>query len=54
MGARTKLNAAYLNGALGIAAILGGAAQSWSLFFTVLLSITIAQTVLGHIRPRAR
>ena len=37
MGARTKLNQAYINGALVIAAIIGLCAQSWTVFFIVAL-----------------
>lgn len=54
MGARTKLNAFYFQGNLFFAAVLGSAAQSWGLFFTVLLTLTLAQMALGQIRPNAR
>lgn len=54
MGARSKLNLFYFEGALCCAAVLGGAARSWSLFFTMLLSLTLAQMALGQIRPNSR
>lgn len=54
MGARTKLNLFYFEGAFCCAAVLGGAARSWSLFFTLLLALTLTQTALGQIRPNPR
>lgn len=51
MGARTKLNAAHVNGALVIAVIVGIALQSF-LAFLVTLFLGVAMALLtGGIRP---
>lgn len=54
LGARQKLNAAYLNGALLVAALIGTATESWSIFLAaVLIGIGVA-TLSGDIRPDRR
>jgi hypothetical protein len=54
MGARQKLNGAYMTGSLILAAIMGGICQSWIAFVLaagLLLAINLAQ---GDIRPNKR
>ncbi len=52
MGARTKLNQAYFNGSLIIAAMVGLVAQSWLLFFLALAVLLASNLYLQEIRPR--
>jgi hypothetical protein len=54
MGARQKLNAAYLNGGLLIAALVGIATESWSLFLLVLIISVVSSCYSGDIRPGPR
>jgi hypothetical protein len=54
MGARTRLNQAYFNGSLMIAAVLGLLAQSWPLFFLALAVLLGSNLYLREIRPRGR
>ena len=52
--ARTKLNAAAINGALAIAGLVAALAQSWTAF-TVFLVILVATAALsGDIRINGR
>ncbi len=51
MGARQKLNTAYFNGGLLIAAIVGIAAGSWWVFFLVLILTVAGSIYSGNIRP---
>ncbi len=54
MGARSKLNVAYAQGCVIVAAIVGLLAQSW-MAFTVVLAVTVLGCVVaGDIRPRGR
>ncbi len=54
MGARHKLNQAYVNGAVIFAAVIGVLTESWPIFFVTLgLSIAIAVHA-GDIRPTKR
>ena len=51
--ARTKLNVAYFNGCLFVAAVFGLIAQSWVMFLAV-MALTIACGIYsGDIRPVA-
>ena len=51
MGARHKLNQAYLNGSLIVAAIVGFSVQSW-LAFWIVLTLGVALDLWGgQIRP---
>ena len=50
MSARNKLNGAYFNGALLIAAAFGAAAQSWGVFVVSLAGILFAMFLAGDIR----
>ncbi len=54
MGAREKLNAAYLNGCLIIAAVVGLASGSWVVFGAVLAVLVGGALYSGEIRPRRR
>ncbi len=51
MGARQKLNTAYFNGGLMLAAVVGFAANSWWVFFLVLTFTMAASIYSGNIRP---
>ena len=50
MSAKRKLNFAYFNGALAVAALFGFAAQSLAVFAVVLAVLVIASFYLGVIR----
>lgn len=54
MGARAKLNAAHINGALLVAGVVGYAAKSWLVFWLVLAVIIGGSLHSGGIRPRPR
>lgn len=54
MGARQKLNQAYLNGALVIAAVVGIATQSWSVFWLAVIFVVGSALYAGEIRPNSR
>ena len=51
MGARTKLNGAYFNGAMLVASAIGLSMQSWGAFFVTVGVLIAVQTVVGGIRP---
>lgn len=53
MGARTKLNTAFVNGALLVAAAVGLSMNSWAAFVGVAAIIIAIQTAAGGIRPGA-
>jgi hypothetical protein len=52
--ARDKLNAAHVNGALVIAAVLGALTGSWLVFGVALAGLLVSSVVSGEIRPRGR
>jgi hypothetical protein len=52
MGARQKLNAAYLNSCLFVATLVGLIAESWALFWLVLVVSVGACCHSGDIRHR--
>src|SRR5262249_52906906 len=54
VGARTKLNAAYLYGAALVAAAFGLTMQSWTAFVVALASASAGRVQAGDIRPRPR
>ena len=54
MGARQKLNQAHLNGALVIAAVIGVATQSWTVFWIAALIAAGSSLHSGDIRLRGR
>lgn len=54
MSARKKLNQAYVNGALIIAAIVGLATQSWTVFVSATTFLVLAALYAGDIRPTSR
>ncbi|APW63212.1 hypothetical protein [Paludisphaera borealis] len=50
--ARTKLNVAYFNGCLVVAAVIGLGARSWAVFLAA-LAVAVAYGVhAGDIRPK--
>ncbi len=51
MGARTKLNIAFINGALIVAAFVGMAFQSWMVFWGVVVLLVAGSLYAGEIRP---
>lgn len=54
MSARKKLNQAYVNGALVIAAVVGLATQSWTAFVLATAFLVVAALYAGDIRPTSR
>jgi hypothetical protein len=52
VGARQKLNAAYFNGCLIVAALVGLVAQSWTLFGLTLIVTVALCCHSGEIRHR--
>jgi hypothetical protein len=54
MNARNKLNIAYLNGSLIVAAVLGLILHSWPIFVIALVVLVIANVLSGGIRPSGR
>ena len=51
MGARHKLNEAFVNGALIVAAIVGLLAESWLVFGLVFGGLFVLKLYSGDIRP---
>lgn len=54
MGARQKLNRAYVNGALVLAAVVGAATQSWLVFWVAALAAAGSSLYSGEIRLHGR
>lgn len=54
MGARQKLNQAYLNGTLVIATVVGVATQSWTVFWLAALIVAGSSFYAGNIRLNGR
>jgi len=54
MGARQKLNAAYVQGGLIVAAIIGALARSWIVFAAASVVLIGLGLHDGEIRPRSR
>lgn len=54
MSARKKLNRANVNGAVVIAAVVGVATQSWTVFVSATLFLVVAALYAGDIRPHGR
>ena len=50
MGARTKLNRAFINGALLIAAVCGFISQSWTAFWITVAVLLLLSVASGEIR----
>jgi hypothetical protein len=50
LGAKQKLNSAYLLWAFLLAAVAGGSTQSWPVFLVVLGVVVLANVVAGNIR----
>ena len=53
MGARTKLNDAYFNGAVLVASAIGLSMQSWGAFLLTVGVLIAAQIAVGGIRSGA-
>jgi hypothetical protein len=51
MGAKRKLNQAYVTGSLVIAAIAGGATGSWWVFILTAAILLATEVDAGNIRP---
>jgi hypothetical protein len=54
MGARSKLNVAFLNGSVFVAALVGLLCKSWVAFGIVLTVLLIGNFLMGEIRPGKR
>jgi hypothetical protein len=54
MSSRRKLNAAFFNGSLIVAAVIGLLFQSWAVFVLILVVLVIGNLVAGEIRPDNR
>jgi len=50
MGARSKLNGAFLNGSLLLAGLIGGLTESWVVFWLALAGLLMANLTSGEIR----
>ena len=50
MGAKQKLNAAHLYGAMIIAGLIGLATQSWNVFMVALVGCVVVDLVAGNLR----
>ena len=53
MGARHKLNSAYINGALIIAGLFGLLLENWTVFMIVVIIQIASSVYLGDIRPNS-
>jgi hypothetical protein len=51
MGARQKLNAAYFQGSVVVAAVAGLVTESWPVFFVALAALVGTNLCAGNIRP---
>ena len=51
MGARQKLNVAYFNGCLILAAVVGASAESGVVFLLALITLVMGSYASGDIRP---
>ena len=54
MNARSKLNLAFLNGSLVVAAVIGLLTGSWAVFILVLAILLAGNFLRGDIRPPKR
>ncbi len=54
MNARNKLNVAYVNGCLFLAALVGMMAESGAVFLLALAALIAGGVYSGDIRPRPR
>ena len=54
MNARNKLNVAYANGCLVLAALVGAMAESSAVFLLAFAALMIGGVASGDIRPRPR
>ena len=54
MSARRKLNGAFFNGSLIVAALVGLLFGSWTMFALTFAALLIGNLLLGEIRPTKR
>jgi hypothetical protein len=54
MSARRKLNAAFFNGSLIVAAVIGLLFESWAVFGLILVVLVIGNLFAGEIPPDNR
>jgi hypothetical protein len=54
MSARQKINVAYIQGGLIVAAVVGALAQSWVIFAITAATLIGLSLLGGEIRPRRR
>ena len=54
MGARTRLNASYINGATIVSGVLAAVFGSWSLFCLLVVVLLATSIYTGDIRLRGR
>jgi hypothetical protein len=54
MSARRKLNAAFFNGSIIVAAVIGLLFESWTAFAVVLALLLVGSLLAGEIRPGNR
>ncbi len=54
MNARGKLNVAYVNGAIVLAAVAGVLSQSWIVFIVFLVGGVLLSLFVANIRPSPR
>lgn len=52
MGARSKLNTLFFQGALVVAGTAGLATGSWNVFFGTLVVLTAVLIITGDVRPK--
>jgi len=51
MHTRTRLNVAFFNGSVLVAAVAGGLTQSWPVFLIALVALLIGNVLAKEIRP---
>jgi hypothetical protein len=54
LSARTKLNIAFIQGALLVAALVGWSFNSWTAFFLIAAVLIVLAIYAGNIRPGSR
>jgi hypothetical protein len=54
MPARQKLNSAALKGAVVVAALIGGLAESWTAFVVAVAVLVVGALLSGDLRPTPR
>jgi hypothetical protein len=54
LAARQKLNIAFINGALIVAAVAGFVAKSWTVFVVAAVALVMGAIYCGDVRPGPR